>query len=120
MTTRLAFQYNGVNLRNAKEEQARVIMSQTHPGDNIKLLAQYNLESKSLETTLQQSAGQFFYLVFVYVTNGFTAEYKQSIESNLSDTLGVAKPIIPNGNAGVEEREERTITPDLTPRARCD
>ena len=40
------FQYNGVNLRNAKEEQARVIMSQTHPGDNIKLLAQYNVESK--------------------------------------------------------------------------
>ncbi|XP_076818776.1 uncharacterized protein LOC143464722 isoform X2 [Clavelina lepadiformis] len=79
-------EYNGVNLRNAKEEQARVIISQTQPGDNIKLLAQYNLE-----------------------------KYKQSIESNLSDTLGIAHPIsTPIVN---EEKEERTITPDATPRA---
>jgi len=35
-----------VNLRNAKEVQARAIMSQTQPGDNVKFLVQYNLESK--------------------------------------------------------------------------
>ena len=39
-------QFNGVNLRNAKETHARAIMSQTQPGDNIKFLVQYNLESR--------------------------------------------------------------------------
>ncbi|XP_078485691.1 uncharacterized protein LOC100185197 isoform X2 [Ciona intestinalis] len=81
-------EYNGINLRSAKEDQARAIMSQTQPGDMITFLAHYNLE-----------------------------KYKNSIESNLSDTLGISQPkhdIIISTN---EERDERTITPDATPRA---
>ena len=46
------------------------------------------------------------------------AEYKQSIESNLSDTLGISKPPLLNGPILYEEKDERTITPDVTPRAR--
>nr|CAB3238221.1 disks large homolog 5-like [Phallusia mammillata] len=82
-------EYNGINLRNAREEQARVIMSQTQTGDNIKILAQYNPE-----------------------------KYKQSIENNLTNTLGVAQPAMRDvPQLIVDEREEGTITPDATPRA---
>ena len=46
------------------------------------------------------------------------AEYKQSIESNLSDTLGISRPPPTNGPIVIEEPEEGTITPEATPRAR--
>jgi len=45
-------------------------------------------------------------------------EYKQSIESNLSDTLGISRPFPTSGPAVCEEVEEGTITPEVTPRAR--
>ena len=41
-----------------------------------------------------------------------------SIESNLSDTLGMTQPKVEVTPMTTDDREERTITPDITPRVR--